>query len=50
MLPSPGQCHFSEVVGVLMLDTENHLATLYPCHETGLLTPAVKHILGIYWE
>ena len=47
VLSSPGECHFNEVDRVVMVDTENHLATLYPCHERGLLRPAVKYKQGI---
>lgn len=43
VLSSPGQCHFNEVDSVVMDDTENHLATSYPCHKKGLLSPAVKY-------
>lgn len=47
VLSSPGQCHFNEVDSVVMVDTQNHLATLYPCHKRGLLSPAVKYKQGI---
>lgn len=47
VLSSPGQCHFNEVVSVVMVHAENHLATSYPCHDRGLLSPAVKHRRGI---
>lgn len=43
VLSSPGQCHFNEVDSVVMVDTENHLATSYP----SLLSPAVKYKQGI---
>lgn len=52
VLSSPGQCHFNEVDSVVMVDTENHLATSYSespqpsCKiQTGNITPNVSDSL-----
>lgn len=47
VLCCPGQCHFNEGDSVVMVGTRSHLVTSYPCHDRGLLSPAVKYKQGI---
>lgn len=46
VLSPAGQCQFNEVVSVVMVRAENHLATSYPCHGRGLLSTSWKKPTG----
>lgn len=46
VLSPAGQCQFNEVVSVVMVRAENHLATSYPCRGRGLLSTSCKMPTG----
>lgn len=46
VLSPAGQCQFNEVVSVVMVHGENHLATSYPCRGRGLLSTSCKMPTG----
>lgn len=46
VLSPAGQCQFNEVVSVVMVRAENHLATSYPCRGRGLLSTSWKTPTG----
>lgn len=46
VLSPAGQCQFNELVSVVMVCAENHLATSYPCRGRGLLSTGCKMPTG----